>query len=169
MSNNHISTEAAGQPIPTAHLFVPSKEIPKLLRDFPTATAARYENYLVLWWKRREKYNTFVALCNYYYGDAIGDNDDAHILPLIAEEIDAARRRMMEDFATMEETLRSGAPEDEAGHLAGVGGTYVVAAPEEPVIEAEEAVIETEEAVVIEAEGAVVMEVEEADIPSVEN
>ena len=153
MSNGH-STEAAALPISTAALFAPADEIPKLLRDFPTATPSMYETYLVSWWKRKEKFNTFVALCKYFYGDAIGDNDVAHILPLVAEAIGSARKSMMEDFAVLEGKLRLGTLEDEAGELAGVGGSSVVAVPEEPVFEAEE---------------AAVMEVEEADIPGAEN
>jgi len=53
---------------------------------------------------------------------------------------------MIEDLAAMEEKLRQGTIEDEAGDLPGVGGFYVMAVPEEPVFEAEEAVIEAEEA-----------------------
>lgn len=93
-------------------------------------------------------------MCNYFYGDAIRDNDVAHILPLIAEAIGAARQSMKEGFAAMEGKLRLGAIEDEAGDLVVAESSPVVAAPEEPVFEAED---------------AVVMEVEEADIPGAGN
>jgi len=92
MSDNHTSTEAAGQPIPTLSVFAPSDETPKLLMDFPTATASMYETYLALWWIRKQKFNTFVAFCNNFYGGAVGGSDDAQILPLIAEVIDLLTR-----------------------------------------------------------------------------
>ena len=154
MSENHNSVEAAEESVPIMAFFAPSQETPKPLGDFPTATAHMYEIYLQSFSARTEKYNTFIASCNYLYENTFGESDDVHIFQSIAHAIGIAHEGMMVDIEVMEEKLLMGTIEDEAGELAGIGGSSVVAVPEEPVFEAEE---------------AVVMEVEEADIPGAEN
>lgn len=109
-----------------------------------------YETYLNLWWERNEWYNTFVSLCNYFYCNTFGENDDAYILQFVADTVEIVHESMMKDFGVMEEKLRVGATEDEAGHLVCVGGAPLT----EPVFH---------------AEGVVVIEVEHAQAPEAGN
>ena len=148
MSDNLSSSAQTPDP-PTPHFFFPSNETPKPLGDFPTATASMYEIYLDLWWARNEKYNTFVSSCNYFSENTFGEIDDAHLLQLMANAVAVAHENLMEDFGALEEKLRSGTIEADAGELAGVGGIHVVAVPEAHDFHTEE-----EEEVVVEIEGA---------------